>query len=468
MQGSKNGLGSSARNGVVTRNGVVGRNKVKLCLACCMILSFGGVLLGQFEASDPGVRPGTTYVGGPRTGLTGSYPQLFYAAQDRFEAVDSVSGNEPGSTGGGLGPRFNAISCSGCHAQPAIGGSSPAINPQVGMATAFGGHNTVPSFITTDGPVREVRFIRQPNGQPDGGVHDLYVITGMPDAGNCNIEQPNFGAALANKNAIFRIPTPVFGLGLVQEITDDNIMANEAANQGVKRALGISGHPNLSGNDGTITRFGWKAQNKSLLMFAGEAYNVEMGVTNDLFPNERDETPGCLLNPLPEDSEGFVSNTDPTSDLASDITNFAMFMSLSAPPAPATPTPSTQRGALAFQSAGCALCHTPSINTGSVSETTGENNVPVNAFSDFLVHNMGSGLADGITQGSAGPDEFRTAPLWGLGQRIFFLHDGRTKDLLEAIRQHASPGSEANGVINRFNGLTEQQKQDLLNFLRSL
>jgi CxxC motif-containing protein (DUF1111 family) len=81
---------------------------------------------------------------------------------------------------------------------------------------------------------------------------------------------------------------------------------------------------------------------------------------------------------------------------------------------------------------------------------------------------MGNNLADGVTQGAAGPDEFRTAPLWGVGQRIFFLHDGRTSDLLDAVQQHASSGSEANGVIRNFNSLTPQQKQNLLNFLRSL
>jgi len=95
-------------------------------------------------------------------------------------------------------------------------------------------------------------------------------------------------------------------------------------------------------------------------------------------------------------------------------------------------------------------------------------NKDVDLFSDLLVHDMGSGLADGISQGSAGPDEFRTAPLWGIGQRIFFLHDGRTTDLLEAIRAHASAGSEANAVINNFNALGASQKQDVLNFLRSL
>jgi CxxC motif-containing protein (DUF1111 family) len=99
-------------------------------------------------------------------------------------------------------------------------------------------------------------------------------------------------------------------------------------------------------------------------------------------------------------------------------------------------------------------------------------NKPAALFSDLLVHHMGSGLADHISQGSAGPDEFRTAPLWGVGQRIFFLHDGRATPenggLLTAIEDHAGTDSEANQVIALFNKLTPQQQQDLLNFLRSL
>jgi CxxC motif-containing protein (DUF1111 family) len=442
--------------------------KMALFSVLLMSLSSAGVMLGQSTARDPGVRSGPAAAGGPRTGLTGAYPQFFAAALGRFKEVNSVSGNQAGSDSQGLGPRYNGNSCAGCHVQPAIGGTSPAMNPEVAFAGIFGARNDVPPFVSLDGPIREARFIRKPDGSADGGVHDLFVITGMSDATGCNIAQPDFASALASKNVIFRIPTPVFGLGMVEEITDANIRANAAAYQAAKNALGIHGHPNVSGNDGTITRFGWKAQNKSLLMFSGEAYNVEMGVTNELFPNKREEALGCRLNPLPEDSENFVSSTFPTSDLSSDMTNFAMFMRLSAPPVPATPTDSTRRGEVIFHRAGCALCHTPSLNTGSTSLTTGEKNVAVHAFSDFLVHQMGSGLADGVSQGAAGPDEFRTAPLWGLGQRIFFLHDGRTSNLVEAIREHASAGSEANGVISRYHSLTEQQKQDLLNFLRSL
>ena len=95
-------------------------------------------------------------------------------------------------------------------------------------------------------------------------------------------------------------------------------------------------------------------------------------------------------------------------------------------------------------------------------------NQTVNLFSDLLVHHMGRSLADGITQGRAGPDEFRTAPLWGVGQRVFFLHDGRTSNLVEAIEAHRSKESEANKVIDHFKSLKPRERQDVINFLRSL
>jgi len=106
--------------------------------------------------------------------------------------------------------------------------------------------------------------------------------------------------------------------------------------------------------------------------------------------------------------------------------------------------------------------------TAASSEATGLAGVRANLFSDLLLHGMGTGLADGVSQGAATGQQFRTAPLWGAGQRVFFLHDGRTSDIQAAILQHASPGSEANAVIGRFRQLSETQKQDLLDFLRSL
>jgi len=233
----------------------------------------------------------------------------------------------------------------------------------------------------------------------------------------------------------------------------------------------MTGRPNVSGNDGTITRFGWKAQNKSLELFSGEAYNVEQGVTSDLFPQERDEAHGCKYNSTPESPTHFDA-LNPL-EVPSDVVKFAVFMRLLAPPAPTPDNASTVRGRKLFEDTGCALCHTPTLHTGR-SSVAALQAKEVNLFSDLALHNMGPNLADGISQGSAAGDEFRTAPLWGLGKRIFFLHDGRTKNLLEAIKAHAStgagviPASEANQVVANFNALNEIDRQHVLNFLRSL
>jgi CxxC motif-containing protein (DUF1111 family) len=326
--------------------------------------------------------------------------------------------------------------------------------------------NTVPHFLQPNGPVREVRFKTNPNGTVDGGVHAIFTIAGRSDKpAGCMISQPDFSDS---DNIIFRIPTPTFGLGLIEAITDTTIRRNLASDpSGTKASLGIKGHVNTNGNDGTITRFGWKAQNKSLLTFAGEAYNVEMGVTNESFPTEREENPNCSKNPTPESETGFaVGNYTP-----SDIVAFTAFMKFLDQPAPVCTgsgcSASIQNGHSLFVQTGCSGCHTETLATG-LSSTAALNNKVVHLFSDLAVHHMGSGLADGITQGSAGPDEFRTAPLWGLGQRAFFLHDGRTNDLQAAIMAHGSQGSEAIKVISMFQSLSSAQQQDLLNFLRSL
>jgi CxxC motif-containing protein (DUF1111 family) len=485
---------------------------------------------------DPGVRGGAPGAGGTfnpidNTSSTNNTADqdFFLQAKLIFQELVSVSGTTAGSTGGGLGPGFNLNQCSGCHSQPAIGGSSPAINPQVAnnFAHLNGASNPADTsqFLSANGPVREVRFIQNPDGSLDGGVHDIFSIAGRVDAPGCNLQQPDFNQEIANKNAIFRIPIPIFGDGLVEMVSEAFLRDNLAGTASQRAALGIGGVFNTSGNDGTITRFGWKAQNKSMLMFAGEAYNVEMGVTNNLFQSDRfpagtsDATvAACTFNTSPEDYVNPINGSATTivngvtkpnpnlntrvgtaSEMASDIVNFASFSQLLAPPTPATSTASQNSGLALFEQIGCALCHSQTLMTNKQNgsgvpggvETTLYNalaGVVIHPFSDYAIHHMGSTLADGINQGGAGPDQFRTAPLWGLGQRIFFLHDGRTSDLVQAIAAHASPeqncvatpssaqqpgqsqtcGSEANQVIQNFNKLNASQQQDILNFLRSL
>jgi CxxC motif-containing protein (DUF1111 family) len=252
-------------------------------------------------------------------------------------------------------------------------------------------------------------------------------------------------------------------------------------------------------NNGTISRFGWKAQNASLTIFAGEAYNVEMGISNDLFPIGRSEDANCSVVYEPFDiprteQEPF---NNPLKIMPAWIM-FAEFMRFVDAPRPVALSASAQRGRQIFENVGCAMCHTPSFQTPGTAnphnerQEIGPHSVAlraqtVNLFSDLLVHHMGATLADNVVQGNAGPDEFRTTPLWGIGQRLFFLHDGRTNDLMVAIQDHFSrrfsdggdnPSkdsqsflygpSEANAVIAQFNALSEADKQSVLDFLRSL
>ena len=523
---------------------------VLFCVALVSLAFLTAFVFAQTIAvQDPGPRKGGPDAGGAINGINGNEFAAWFDGGQLFGEVFSVSGTISGEPGSGLGPTFNGNFCETCHATPAPGGTSPnpasvavqgtflhafgnvpnnAQNQQVALATLDGATNTPPSFITLNGPTREARFKFMANGStiPDGAVHALYSIKGRSDAHGCALPQNDFSNT---DNIIFRIPTPTFGVGLVENVPDQELLNVLAADAAAKQALGIAGGVNRNGNDTSITRFGWKAQNKSLLLFSGEASNVEMGVTNELFNNERFPLPnqrafvnGCTFNRTPEDVTGIEQAMTPPpppplgnpNEITSFITRLAIFMRLNAPPTahpegystatetitqaqitagraifdipsslvpssavltspdPTDPTivpdsPGTSTGI------GCALCHRPSLKT-TQSPFVALNNVAFSPFSDFALHHMGTGLADGVSQGSATGDQFRTAPLWGLGQRIFFLHDGRVgpgqtlQFLQDAITAHKSSGSEANAVIDRFNALSSTDKNNLLAFLRSL
>jgi Di-haem oxidoreductase, putative peroxidase len=488
--------------------------------------------------TDPGVRQGPAGGGGPLPGLTPIELSMFLEGQQRaiqLEAVcDSCSDLQLGAfidpamgklvsqtNSAGLGVRFNGDQCLGCHNQPALGGSGgfmvpnpqdtpnlqrPAENPMFDLIPhRKGATNPVPPFIQQYGPIREVRFVKKPNGAPDGGVHQLFTVVGRSDIfpggqpGTCTpaeLPYTDFEAQVARNNARFRIPLQLFGLGILDGIQDREIQGRHQGSAGLRAQLGIGGIPNRSGNDGTITRFGWKAQNKSITIFAGEAYNAEMGVTTDLFPQAVDESPACTADKSepnditrmdPDDSrnQGF----DNPLHIVPDWLMFGIYMRFLDAPKPAPFSANAARGQQLFGTApsnpgvGCVACHTATMVTPARSETAALQSLTVHAYSDLLIHHMGKGLADDITQGAASGDMFRTTPLWGVGQRMFFLHDGRTSDLLQAIEAHASgagncenaqgigqcyPASEANEVIRRFNQLSAADKQAILDFLRAL
>jgi CxxC motif-containing protein (DUF1111 family) len=460
-------------------------------------LFLGGMAVAQ---TDPGVQSGNRGTGAALSSVLANNPSgilaFFTDGQGRFQDVEAVSNSPAGNNG--LGPRFNSNQCSSCHAQPTVGGTGAAVNPQFQFTSnGVAPGSTVPYFITANGPTLEARFpfFFNSNGSantssPNGGVEDLFTVTGRSDAGTCNLQQPSFAAAQAANNIIFRIPTPVFGAGLIENLDDSTLLSNQLTNN--NNHLGISGSFNHNGNDGTISRFGWKAQNKSLHIFAGEAYNVEMGISNELFPQDRplpgedggggSGLTGLAANCLNLSGTGYPEDTSnpaatPNSAVLDDVSAFANFMRFLAPPPTGAVVLNGQQvssstiaaGSALFSSIGCATCHNPTVGTTQVSNFTSSlSNAPVNAFSDIEIHHMGTGLADNVSQGGAGGDQFRTAPLWGLGQRIFLLHDGRTTNLITAIQDHAGHGSEATVVEEQFFNLSSTQQQEILDFLRSL
>jgi CxxC motif-containing protein (DUF1111 family) len=437
-------------------------------ISAVYVVAFLTTALAQTTPTDPGPRGGAAGAGGRIAGLTVKESKFFDTGLDEFQEIQTVL--EGPDSEEGLGPRFNLNSCAGCHAHPAAGGSSPAINPQTSETVAPLSQISALinlQIISPSGPVREVRFVS------DGGVHDLFTIAGLPGTpAACNIAQPDFAGHLQELR--FRIPTPLFGDGLIEAIEDAAILANEAA----VKPFGIGGRANRNGNDGTVTRFGWKAQNKSLVIFSGEAYNVEQGITNELFPDERGESGSpdpvaCrrVVN-APQDAVNYEMTQ--AQAVLDNVNSFANYMRFLAAPAPVSSygnvtSQQIELGRSAFAKSGCDACHKPSMTTGKYA-TAALSNKTVNLYSDLLVHDIGTG--DGIAQGLADGTQFRTAPLWGVGQRLFFLHDGRAANLVDAIDAHAG---EAAQVIRNYLGtgdaahnLSAEERQNLLNFLRSL
>ena len=332
----------------------------------------------------------------------------------------------------GLGPIFNDNSCLACHGVPAPGGASGR------TVTRFG--------LTTNG-------VFDPLASLDGSLLHAKAI---------NPAVQETVPKIANTTTL-RLTTPLYGAGLIEAIPDATLIANAA----LAKPAGVKGRPSMVTDIATgetrVGRFGWKAQHATLLSFSGDALNNEIGITNRLFPKAA----------APDGNETllarFVSPSAPIEDQpdaahASEIDRVSDYMRFLAPPPPGAPvTAATLAGQKLFASIGCASCHTPSFNTGpNAVAALANKNVPL--YSDLLLHDMG-GLGDGIAQADAGPTEMRTAPLWGLGARPRYLHDGRTPSVNAAILAHAG---EASAAEISYANLNATQRQQLLAFLSSL
>ena len=361
--------------------------------------------------------------GEPLADLDASSRSAFEEGQGEFSAVETPEG--------GLGPIFNDSSCAACHTAGGIGGASE-------------------TSVT--------RFGRLVNGKFD----NLAALGGTllqsqaidPEA----LEKVPAEATIVVK----RITTPIFGAGLIEAIDDETIELNARRRQpdGVRgrvaRVLDVASGATRVG------RFGWKAQNATLLAFAGDAYLNEMGVTNRLFPTENAPNGRTDLLAKFDQVADVEDAIDPASGKA-DIDHLANFMRFLSPPPQVRANADAVAGARVFEKAACSACHTPVMFTG-VNPVVALSQRPVRLYSDLLLHDMG-GLGDGIEQGDAKMREMRTAPLWGLRARTALLHDGRAKSVIEAITQH---DGAAVGSRRRFEALPAQEQRQLLKFLDTI
>lgn len=369
--------------------------------------------------------PGETFTE-PLPGLSDAQKRAFLAGDEAFERAFTVSE--------GLGPVFNEMACEGCH--PADGRGS------------------------IDNVVFKFSLDGDPRLEDGGPVFHQHAIPGATP------ETLPEGVAVSP-----RLPPPVFGVGLIEAIPAETIMAN--ADPEDMDGDGISGRPNMvvpppwvpptevgAGPDPQLGRFGRKAGVASLVHQVADAYQQDMGITNDFLPQES--------------SLGLtVGDTVPDPEIpASEVFEAVQYVRMLAPPARGEETDAVKRGETLFTESGCADCHVPSMKTGPSNDAAFDE-IEVHLYSDLLLHDMGPTLADGgHTDGQAEAGEWRTAPLWGLrlasdplNAPAPLLHDGRTTDLGEAIRLH---GGEASASRDAFMALSDDERDDLIAFLLSL
>ncbi len=370
-------------------------------------------------AQQPGI-PGS-----PLSGLTPREMDLFRSGREDFMEVETPED--------GLGPMFNGTSCAQCHNIPAVGGTGTMIETRAGTRDESG------------------RF-----HEPAGGSV-MHLFSTPPH--DCQISIHEETNVIAH-----RISMPLFGAGLVEAISDETILA--LADPDDKNGDGIRGRAAIVEDVATrkkrVGKFGWKAQQATLLTFAGDAYLNEMGITNDLFPTEAFLNVGeaklastCLARQKMEDIRDRRTGRR-------GIDNFENFIKLLAPPARGPLTPAVIRGETVFTRLGCVSCHVPQLMTGQNANPLFDRK-SVALFSDLLLHDIGTG--DHIEQADAKGNEMRTPALWGLRFRRPLLHDGSAANIEKAIERHKG---EAAGQSEKMDELSKTDREDLLAFLKSL
>ncbi|MBP6829093.1 MAG: c-type cytochrome [Saprospiraceae bacterium] len=407
----------------------------------------------------------------PASNLTAQEVDEHFKADANFEAIFVTA---PATIQGGLGPLFNQTSCSGCHIRNgrAVFPASPADDPGgLLFRLSLPGEGSLGESLEVPGFGGQLQTKSVFGKQPEGRVSVQFIeeLVQFVDGEKVALRKPVFvfndlyAAFPANGLISPRIAPPVFGLGLLEAIPETAVLAH--ADENDADGDGISGKPNYVWNVATqskgLGRFGWKAGQPTLLQQTAAAYNGDMGVTTTMFQQEN-----CTGQPQCDDLAD-----DPEVDLETLKSTAFYTQSLAVPAARNLDDPDVQRGKKIFTKVKCGACHTPSFTTGAHPEYDFLSGQLIFPFTDLLLHDMGEGLADNRPDHRADGREWRTPPLWGIGltQTVSghtnFLHDGRARNLTEAILWH---GGEAESARQRVLQLSAGERNALLAYLQSL
>ena len=378
----------------------------------------------------------------------------------------------------GLGPTFNARNCSACHFKD---GRGKVPNHYDDVSTGFLVRLSIPGTDTFGEPLGDPNYGGQLNDQAilgldrEGQVEITYteIYGTFADGESYSLRSPsysfpelNYGPLASNIMVSPRVGQQMIGLGLLEAISENDILANEDIND--LNEDGISGKANFVWNYETnqteLGRFGWKANQPTLRQQVAGAFLGDLGITSTIFPNEN--CPGsqtdCANAPNGGNPEITDENLDKTILYASN---------LAVPNRPDYKNQDVLRGKLLFNKIDCAKCHKANYTTGNHSTFNNLSNQKIWPYTDLLLHDMGEGLADNRPDFLANGKEWRTPPLWGIGLfetvngHTEYLHDGRARNLQEAILWH---GGEAENSLNQFKNLSKRERNDILQFLKSL
>jgi len=464
--------------------------------AALLVAGLAAVHLRASTNTSPPARPAaphTAYLQ-PVPGMTPDQQQTFRAGEKVFNNFWIAIPNEvisqwwdlsqpgPGGGGWGLGPTFLATSCVSCHVQAGRGrvpdtGAGPLFQQTLRLSIPgdgpHGGPNPDPHYGLQLEPFDIIKSKDQTRQPGEGEVHITWVTSQFrfPDGETVPLRKPvirieklNFGPLAPGLMTSLRNTQALVGLGYLQAVSEEDILALAE----LQKSQGLNGRPNYVRDDMhdriALGRFGWKANQPSLRQQIAGAFHNDIGITSSLYraqncpPVQKD----CHLEKDPEKPEL-------SDELWGQVAFWAM--ALDAPAPVDTANPAVQRGEKLFHAAKCAQCHVPELKTGAFPELPALANKRIRPYTDLLLHDMGPELADGRPDFRAGGSDWRTPPLWGIGRSkqvngsTHFLHDGRARNLVEAILWH---GGEATASREHFAKLSKQERQALIAFLEAL